>query len=298
MVSTPQLPLHLNIDGFAFAELEGQRILLIDYLDACERILKTPMPLVYAIKTRRFILIFLLLLPFSLIGNWGFRAVFVFSRRLSVIVVFIHFEVPFEIWLRGYELTTGLPNPNSELIPWRAVMQAEVMSFWEWQQHFSDKQSCLQSLIKQRWPDGFICGRCGHQKGWLLQTRHVYECAGCHQHTSVTAGTLFHNTKLPLIKWLWCIYWMSTEKVSISALWLTKLIGVSWLTAHRMLRKLRVAIGDQNRLYRLSGIIEQDEAFVGGKRSGKRGRGANGKTAILVACGHNNRKPGFRHESG
>jgi putative membrane protein len=67
-----------HIDGFAFAELEGQRILLIDYLGACERILKTPMPLVYAIKARRFILIFLLLLPFSLIGNLGFSAVFVF----------------------------------------------------------------------------------------------------------------------------------------------------------------------------------------------------------------------------
>jgi hypothetical protein len=75
--------------------------------------------------------------------------------------------------------------------------------------------------------DGFHCERCGHQKGWLLQTRHVYECAGCRHHTSVTAGTLFNNTKLPLVKWFWCIYWVSTDKGSISALRLTKLIGVS-----------------------------------------------------------------------
>lgn len=86
---------------------------------------------------------------------------------------------------------------------------------------------------------------------------------------------------------------MSTDKGSISALRLTKLIGVFWITAHRMLRKLRVAMGDQNRLYQLTGIIELDDAFVGGKRPGKRGRGANGKTAILVACEHNNGKPGF-----
>lgn len=66
------------IDGFAFMGLEGQRILLIDYLGGCERILKTPMPLVYAIKARRFILTFLLLLPFSLIENLGFSAVFIF----------------------------------------------------------------------------------------------------------------------------------------------------------------------------------------------------------------------------
>jgi ion channel-forming bestrophin family protein len=73
-----QARLSRYIDGFVFAGLEGQRILLIDHIGACERILKTPMPLVYAIKARRFILIFLLLLPFSLIENLGFSAVFIF----------------------------------------------------------------------------------------------------------------------------------------------------------------------------------------------------------------------------
>jgi ion channel-forming bestrophin family protein len=66
------------IDGFAFHIIESQRSLLIDYIGGCERILKTPMPLVYAIKTRRFILIFLLLLPFSLIEKAGFNSVFIF----------------------------------------------------------------------------------------------------------------------------------------------------------------------------------------------------------------------------
>ena len=172
-------------------------------------------------------------------------------------------------------------------------MQAELMSFWDWQQHFSGEQTCLQAIIKLRWPEGFQCPGCGHDKGWLLHTRHVYECTECHHHTSITAGTLFHNTKLSLVKWFWSIYWVSSDKGSISALRLTKLIGVSWLTAQRMLRKLRIAMGDQNSLYKLTGIIELDDAFVGGKRAGKRGRGAEGKTAILVACEHNDGKPGF-----
>ena len=172
-------------------------------------------------------------------------------------------------------------------------MQAEITSFWEWQQHFSDEKTCLQAIVKQRWPEGFCCPRCQHGKGWLLQTRHVFECADCHHHTSITAGTLFHNTKLPLVKWFWCIYWLSSDKGSISALRLTKLISVSWLTAQRMLRKFRIAMGDQNGLYKLTGTIELDDAFVGGKRAGKRGRGAEGKTAILVACEHNDGKPGF-----
>lgn len=172
-------------------------------------------------------------------------------------------------------------------------MQVEITSFWAWEQHFSDERTCLQAIIKQRWPEGFRCPCCGHEKGWLLQTRHVIECADCHHHTSITAGTLFHNTKLSLVKWFWSIYWLSSDKGSISALRLAKLIGVSWVTAQRMLRKLRIAMGDQNDLYKLTGTIELDDAFVGGRHAGKRGRGAEGKTAILVACEHNNGKPGF-----
>jgi len=88
---------------------------------------------------------------------------------------------------------------------------------------------------------------------------------------------LFHNTKLPLVKWFWCIYWLSSDKGSISALRLTKLISVSWLTAQRILQKFRITMGDQNSLYKLTGTTELDDACVGGKRAGKCGRGAEGK---------------------
>ena len=146
-------------------------------------------------------------------------------------------------------------------------MQTEMTNFWDWQQHFSNEQTCLQAIIKLRWPDGFRCPCCQHEKGWLLQTRHVFECAHCHHQSSITASTLFHNTKLPLVKWFWSLYWVSSDKGSISALRLTKLIGVSWLTAQRMLRKLRTAMGDQNSLYRLRGVIELDDAFIGGRQA-------------------------------
>jgi putative membrane protein len=95
-----QARLSHHIDGFVFMEMEGQRILLIDYIGACERILKTPMPLVYAIKVRRFILIFLLLLPFSLIENLGFSAVFIFFLvaypLLSLDRIGIELQNPFD----------------------------------------------------------------------------------------------------------------------------------------------------------------------------------------------------------
>jgi len=92
---------HQHIDGFEFWALEGQRILLIDFIGSCERILKTPMPLVYAIKTRRFILIFLLLLPFSLIEKAEFSTVLVFSLvaypLLSLDRIGIELQNPFDI---------------------------------------------------------------------------------------------------------------------------------------------------------------------------------------------------------
>lgn len=80
-------------------------------------------------------------------------------------------------------------------------MQAEITSFWEWQQHFLNKKSCLQAMTKQRWPAGFSCPKGKHNKGWLVRTRHAFEYADCHHHTSITADTLFHITKLPLVKW-------------------------------------------------------------------------------------------------
>jgi len=95
-----QARLSRYIDGFTFRELEGQRILLVDHLGGCERILKTPMPLVYAIKARRFILTFLVLLPFSLIDNLGFSAVFIFLLvaypLLSLDRIGIELQNPFD----------------------------------------------------------------------------------------------------------------------------------------------------------------------------------------------------------
>jgi len=172
-------------------------------------------------------------------------------------------------------------------------MQTQAVSFWDWQQQFSNEKSCLEAIIQIRWPEGFTCPRCRHPKGWMLQTRRVIECSECHCQSTITAGTLFQGTNLPLVKWFWAIYWIASDKGSISALRLSKLINVSWITAHRMLRKFRMAMGDQNKLYKLKGVIELDDALIGGKRSGKRGRGAEGKTAVLVACEHNNGKPGF-----
>ena len=88
---------------------------------------------------------------------------------------------------------------------------------------------------------------------------------------SVTAGTVFEHTKLPLPKWFAANYLMSSDKGEISATRMSHMVGISWTSVKQMLRKLRqAAISDRDRPYRLSGLLEVDDAFIGGKRRGKR----------------------------
>jgi len=96
-----------------------------------------------------------------------------------------------------------------------------------------------------------------------------------------------------LTKWFWAIYLAASDKGGISAMRLSKQIGVSWITASRMLRKIRIAMGHRDSLYRLHDLIEIDDAMVGGRRSGKRGRGAESKSAVLVAVENRDVCAGF-----
>lgn len=172
-------------------------------------------------------------------------------------------------------------------------MKALAIDLLEWQKRFGTEEACGEALARQRWPEGFRCPRCGHDHGYAISTRQSYECSSCHYQASLTAGTLFHSTNLPLAKWFWAIYLMASDKGGISALRLAKQIGVSWITAHRMLRKIRIAMGHRDSVYRLHDLVEIDDALVGGRRPGKRGRGAAGKVPVLVAVENRGSGAGF-----
>ena len=172
-------------------------------------------------------------------------------------------------------------------------MNKSTMNLLEWQARYGTEEACAQALAQQRWPEGFRCPRCGHDRGYIITTRRSYECSQCHYQASLTAGTLFHSTKLPLSKWFWAIYLMASDKGGISAQRLAKQIDVSWITAYRMLRKIRLAMGHRDSIYRLHGLIEIDDAMVGGRRSGKRGRGAEGKSSVLVAIENRDAGAGY-----
>src|SRR5512133_1033123 len=112
-------------------------------------------------------------------------------------------------------------------------------SLIEFQHGFPDECACAAYLADARWPDGFRCPDCDHDKGWELSTKaSTRECAGCGKQTSVTAGTVMHGSKLPLTVWFWAAYLMATHSNGIAALQLQKQLGLgsyksAWLLCER-----------------------------------------------------------------
>lgn len=172
-------------------------------------------------------------------------------------------------------------------------MKMPVISLLEWQKQFGTERACTSALARVRWPQGFQCPACGSQKYSFIVTRKLYQCSQCRHQVSITADTLFHATKAPLVKWFWTIYLTASDKGGVSALRLSKHIGVSWMTARNMLRKIRTAMAHRDSIYRLQNLIEFDDTYVGGKRAGKRGRGAEGKRPVLVAVETRTKGAGF-----
>lgn len=152
----------------------------------------------------------------------------------------------------------------------------------EFDQHFHSANACYEYLAKNKWPNGFSCEKCSHNECWI-STKHIYICTRCgHQH-SLTAGTIMHGTKKPITYWFKAMWWFTTRKSGVNAVNLQELLGLgSYRTAWTWLQKLRRCTIRKDR-EKLSGRVEVDEFYVGGEKSGKRGRGAEGKTIVFVA---------------
>ena len=168
-------------------------------------------------------------------------------------------------------------------------MAAFPRSLIEFQHRFPDEAACVQYLFAMRWPAGFVCPACGNGKAWQLQTKAwTWECASCGKQTSVTAGTIMHHSKLPLITWLWAAWLMATHSNGISALQLQRQLGLgsyksAWLLCAK-LRRSMVAPGRRP----LSGLVEVDETEIvcRGKDdppTGGGGRSHQGKILVVGA---------------
>jgi len=151
----------------------------------------------------------------------------------------------------------------------------------------TDKQ-CQESLIRFRWPRGFVCPSCGNTTFHQVKTRMLFQCKACRRQTSVTSGTIFASTKLPLSIWFLGIYLVTQSKDGISSLNLARSLGISANAALRMKHKLQHVMKTREDTKPLSGFLKLDDAYWGGKRSGgKRGRGAPGKVPFIAAVSTN-----------
>ncbi len=165
-------------------------------------------------------------------------------------------------------------------------------SLVDFQRMFSSDEACLQAIFRARWPKGFICPKCGHDGGTRLAKRRAIQCACCRRQTSITAGTLFHKTKIPLKSWFWLIFLMTQDKGGISTVRAAQLLNMHYATVWFIMHKIREAMAERLEGPLLSGFVEIDDAFFGGKAKGKSGRGALNKKQVCVMVERLNRKAG------
>jgi ISXO2-like transposase domain/Transposase zinc-ribbon domain len=152
----------------------------------------------------------------------------------------------------------------------------------EFMRFFGDEEACLRYLERLRWRDGFRCPACGGGEAWRTK-RGLWVCRGCGRQTSVTASTLLAGTRTPLGSWFAAIWQLTNQKHGMSALGLQRLLGHgSYETAWAQLHRLRRAMVRPGREL-LSGLVELDEGYVGGREVGLAGRLNEDKQVVIVA---------------
>lgn len=158
------------------------------------------------------------------------------------------------------------------------------LTFYQFARKFSNEKACADYLTAARWGDGFACPKCHDRRGYPLRGKALIECGNGHQ-ISLTSGTTMHRTRLPLSTWFLGAWFTTMLKPGVSALQFQSQAGLSrYETAFQLLHKMRSSFVSPDRA-KLSGIVEVDEIYVGGKEQGaeRRGRGADTKALVAVA---------------
>jgi hypothetical protein len=168
----------------------------------------------------------------------------------------------------------------------------------QFEARFPDDSACARWLLRKRWPDGFRCPSCDHDKAWELgRERLTLQCARCERQVSVTAGTVLHGSHLPLRTWFLAAWLMATHANGISARQLWKQLGLgSYKSAWLLVRKLRRAMVDPER-EPLTGLVEVDESSIpfrtkDAPAARRPGRSHEGKLLIAGAVEIRGKAPG------
>jgi transposase-like protein len=184
-------------------------------------------------------------------------------------------------------------------------MENEELSIVGLAERFPNSLAAAEYLESIRWPDDPVCPHCGEskRKPYRLksQTRRLWKCAACRKQYTVTVGTIFESSHIPLHKWLWAFYLLCSSKKGMSAHQLHRMLGVTYKTAWFMFHRVREAMKEEPFQRRLSGVVEADETYVGGEernrkrkdKQKKTGRGVS-KTPVMTLVERGGQARSFR----
>jgi transposase-like protein len=179
-----------------------------------------------------------------------------------------------------------------------AAMDEKNLTLFTIAKQFNDEEAAWLFLEEMLWPNGPICPHCGVMnhayflmpKNGMRTTstgkvsyRRLWECGDCHQQFSGLVGTVMEHSHVPVTKWLLAIHLMNAGKNGVAALELSRILGIGYRAAWFMVHRIRFAMApDEAHQEQLSGTVEADETYIGGRAHGKRGRGAANKTPVVT----------------
>src|SRR4051794_29652782 len=159
----------------------------------------------------------------------------------------------------------------------KLALRVKGLSEVQFREAYGTEEQCRAVVEKLRWPKGFVCPRCGSCEGTRLSTWPMVQCRTCRHQASLTAGTIFHATELPLTTWCPAIWLVVTAKNGISSVELGRRLGIKQTHAWSLKQKLMHVMAERDGKKWLGGRVEMDDAYPSGHRPGERGRGAAGK---------------------
>mgnify|MGYP000197484671 CR=1 FL=1 len=166
--------------------------------------------------------------------------------------------------------------------------------------HFSDNETCKEYLAEMRWSNGIVCPHCQNDEK-IYTMKKNYKCAKCRKQFSVTKGTIFENSAIPLQKWFAAIWLMTSHKKGISSLQLHRDLGITQKSAWYLLQRIRFAIRTKSFNAPLENVVEMDETFIGGKNKNrhaskkvKNSQGGKDKTPVFGLVERNGRLVAMR----
>ena len=160
------------------------------------------------------------------------------------------------------------------------------LSLIEFNELYLSEEACSQKVQEMRWPKGYRCDNCQHENYWQFKrgNKQIFQCKSCRHQCSLTAGTLFEHTRLPLTTWFLAIHLISQSKNSASALELHRQLKVNHKTAWLMKHKIMAVMFDVDRQRKLAGRVEIADTYLGNKpENGGMGNGSKNKAPFIAA---------------